>query len=175
MAFPVVSDRFPILVFVKEGDNYSAGQFAIFDTDVDGDQLNDSYERSIGLDPMVSNAGLSDLDGDNLLDQYEALLQTNPLVSDTDGDGYSDSYEVKNGSDPRDPNSIPTPIFSLKTGIWSSPSTWSCDCIPSAMDIVQIKFGHTITYDVVKSSILGLKLEGSLKYNPNTTLEFLTP
>jgi len=36
------------------------------------------------------------------------LYHTNATEVDTDGDGYSDKQEVDAGSDPLDPNSIPT-------------------------------------------------------------------
>jgi hypothetical protein len=51
------------------------------------------------------------------LDGVETSNGTNPLLADTDGDGYSDLDEVNSNSDPLDANSIPTrglPIWLLK-------------------------------------------------------------
>lgn len=57
-----------------------------------------------------------DDDNDALLDDYEtndglfiSAIQTgtNPLLADTDGDGFDDGFEVSQGTDPTDPNSTP--------------------------------------------------------------------
>lgn len=39
-------------------------------------------------------------DGDALSDRQEKRLGTNPFLSDTDGDGWTDDREVERGSDP---------------------------------------------------------------------------
>jgi hypothetical protein len=160
-----VNERFPILVFAKSGQDYSVGQFAIYDDDQDGDQLNDTYEISIGLNPTVRNDGLSDLDNDNLLDQYEALLGTSPILSDSDGDGFSDSFEIQHNSNPVNVNSIPQYIQSIANGDWSNSATWSCACVPTGTDDVQIKAGHTITVDIDSASVGSLLIEGKLHLN----------
>lgn len=41
-----------------------------------------------------------DSDNDSLSDQKEILFQTDPASPDTDGDGYLDGIEIKNGYDP---------------------------------------------------------------------------
>ncbi|MBW2725651.1 MAG: hypothetical protein JRE71_14810, partial [Deltaproteobacteria bacterium] len=53
-----------------------------------------------------------DLDDDNdlLTDLEEAALGTNPLVGDTDGDGFNDGIEVSAGTDPLDPGDFPVSI-----------------------------------------------------------------
>jgi len=79
-------------------------------TDSDSDGLNDNIEALLGTDP--SNP---DTDGDGLLDgeedaNHNGLVdpgETNPLRRDTDGDGFGDGYELRIGSDPLNPLSIP--------------------------------------------------------------------
>ncbi|HBL39064.1 TPA: hypothetical protein DDZ10_00075 [Candidatus Uhrbacteria bacterium] len=44
--------------------------------------------------------GLEDLDGDGLIDQYETDLNANALLTDTDGDGFTDGDELESGYDP---------------------------------------------------------------------------
>lgn len=35
-------------------------------------------------------------------------------------------------------------IFSIASGSWNNPNSWSCQCVPSANSNVMIKSGHTI-------------------------------
>jgi len=49
-----------------------------------------------------------DDDDDGLSDSQESLLGTNPLVADTDGDGFDDGVEVAAGADPNDPDDFPS-------------------------------------------------------------------
>ncbi len=49
-----------------------------------------------------------DPDGDGLTNFEESDAQTNPFSEDTDGDGWADEVEVRDGSDPRDPASRPS-------------------------------------------------------------------
>lgn len=93
---------------VTKGEEKGVGQFAIVDKDTDGDSIVDSYETKIGLNPSVKNHEDSDLDGDNIPDVMEAILRTDPLKADTDGDGISDGDEIKEGSHPLNPDSVPT-------------------------------------------------------------------
>lgn len=64
--------------------------------DSDGDSLTDAEENGFG-----TNINLIDSDFDGLSD-YEELkvYKTNPLNPDSDGDGYNDGDEVKNGYNP---------------------------------------------------------------------------
>ena len=63
----------------------------------------------IDIDEVICGTDMNDPDtDDNLLtDGEEHYYCTNPLLTDTDGDGYSDYEEIGGGSDPLDENSIP--------------------------------------------------------------------
>ena len=63
---------------------------------------------------LIERQGNGDNDKDGLLNLEEVQLRTNPFVSDTDGDGYSDKEEYGKGSDPLDALSLPPPriVFS---------------------------------------------------------------
>lgn len=64
--------------------------------DSDSDGLTDDEEETIGT--SINNA---DSDYDGLTDREEAkVYKTDPLKSDTDGDGYKDGDELKNGYNP---------------------------------------------------------------------------
>ncbi|MDD3285128.1 MAG: hypothetical protein PHG95_00590 [Patescibacteria group bacterium] len=65
--------------------------------DSDGDSLTDAEETVLG-----TNINLIDSDFDGLSDYEELRVYgTNPLNPDTDGDGYNDGDEVKNGYNPK--------------------------------------------------------------------------
>ncbi|OGF27814.1 hypothetical protein A2331_06940 [Candidatus Falkowbacteria bacterium RIFOXYB2_FULL_34_18] len=67
---------------------------ALLDTDQDG--LTDEEELGLGL-----NINKNDSDDDGLFDREELrVYKTDPLNKDTDGDGYLDGAEVKNGFNP---------------------------------------------------------------------------
>jgi hypothetical protein len=81
------------------------------ETDSDVDGLTDSREAVVGTDPLDP-----DTDNDEALDGVEdgggvfidpSMIGTDPLNPDTDGDGFRDGIEVRRGSDPNDPESIP--------------------------------------------------------------------
>jgi hypothetical protein len=63
----------------------------VLDDDDDGDGLPDSVESDTG--DFVSGADTG----------------TDPLIPDSDGDGFEDGQEVVAGSDPNDPSSFPAP------------------------------------------------------------------
>lgn len=67
-------------------------------------------------------------DDDELNDWEEGQLQTNPLLADTDGDGYIDSAEFGSGSDPTEGTSLPPEIIA---NAWSQPVTFQNDAAPT--------------------------------------------
>lgn len=95
--------------------------------DTDGDGLTDGEEtagraqidgRQVDFSPTDPNA--EDTDGDTLQDREEltgvartasgdvTFAPTDPTKADTDGDGYDDLQEVTGGSNPEDPEQVPT-------------------------------------------------------------------
>jgi Family of unknown function (DUF5689) len=55
------------------------------------------------------------------------------------------------------------PITSIATGNWSSPTTWDCNCIPTATDNVVIDTPHTVTVDAA-SQAKSINLKGIINY-----------
>lgn len=79
-------------------------------SDTDRDGFTDGVEVRNGYDPRKAGKGKlldHDADSDGLNDRLEVLFETDPLVKDTDGDGYGDGEEVRNGFDPRSSDSRP--------------------------------------------------------------------
>ncbi len=97
-------------VYAANGVDVGIGQFAVVDSDTDGDLIVDSYEVRAGLNPAVPNSLSADADGDGLTDLEECLMGTSPIRKDTDGDGIEDNVEVRQGSDPLNPNSFTAAI-----------------------------------------------------------------
>ncbi len=66
-----------------------------------------------------------DLDGE--IDGAEAKNGASNLKTDTDGDSYPDGHEIKNGSNPNDPSSIPgdltPPVLSDVVVAWTNSNT----------------------------------------------------
>ena len=78
-------------------------------TDTDDDGYNDWLELNNGYSPLdPGDHKLEDVDTDNdgLSDRMELNFHTDLNNPDTDGDGYKDGDEVKNGYDPLKANGI---------------------------------------------------------------------
>ncbi len=80
------------------------------DPDSDDDGLLDGDEAfKYFTDPNNPHDAETDHDGDGLTTVEEVdIYLTDPTMPDSDSDGYDDGEEVRRGSDPLDPDSIPT-------------------------------------------------------------------
>ena len=95
---PLKQELAAVSLVVHAGQTYVVTAFL----DTDGDGMDDFWEQRVlaaghpspWLDPAV------DLDGDTLKNLQESQLGTNPLSTDSDGDGVDDQVEVANGDNP---------------------------------------------------------------------------
>ncbi len=74
--------------------------------DLDLDGMDDDWEIDHGLDPTVDDSK-DDLDDDDLNNFQEFENGTDPEEEDSDEDGYLDIEEIREGSNPNDPDDIP--------------------------------------------------------------------
>ncbi len=99
--------------------------------DSDGDSISDFDEIFGNIAPNFYLSDPSKIDGDfDLLTDYEEIYGTgvgnyysNPLLWDTDGDGYDDYYEACKNTDPRDDTEFPTLNIPQLTGIQNDSRT----------------------------------------------------
>ncbi|MFP6656227.1 MAG: thrombospondin type 3 repeat-containing protein [Myxococcota bacterium] len=99
---PDVSDNCPATVNADQTDTDLDGLGDACDEDDDGDGLADAAETNTGVFVSSTNTG------------------TNPLLVDTDGDGFTDPTEIAAGSDPNDVTSIPGAAVPIAA--WLAPS-----------------------------------------------------
>lgn len=93
--------------------------------DLDRDDLPDFWEKEVELN-LKKNDANDDNDNDGLINALEYAHLTNPLKTDTDGDGFADLAEIKNGYDPAVAGEA-RPDFQLvinKIGV-TAPIIWS--------------------------------------------------
>jgi len=88
------------------------------DDDSDNDGMTDVWEEQYELNIYnADDAGL-DNDEDTLTNLKEFELGTNPLLTDTDGDGHSDAKEVARGTNPSDAQSKPRANRLIVLAVW---------------------------------------------------------
>ncbi|MBV1878741.1 MAG: hypothetical protein KUG79_13960 [Pseudomonadales bacterium] len=72
------------------------------DSDIDGDQMPDSWEADFAFNNYNAGDAATDADNDELINRDEYFLGTDPRDPDSDGDDLFDGEEVVNGLDPLD-------------------------------------------------------------------------
>lgn len=65
-------------------------------------------------------------------------------------------------------------MFTVKSGLWTDPTVWSCNRIPSSLDAVRVSAGHTVTVPAnTTARVLSVKQEGKVIFaSPNAALLF---
>jgi len=95
-----------------DGDGYADGIEVNNGYSPSGTGLMDTNSNNIPDKWEIENVGktvldeFDDSDNDGLTLQEEYLFGTNPQKADTDGDGYNDGTEIKNGYDPTAPGEV---------------------------------------------------------------------
>jgi len=86
------------------------------DLDRDDDEIADSVEVRVGLDPDDPDDADADPDGDLLISRDEVRARTDPFDPDSDGGGLLDGFEVEMG---RDPRRAIDDAFELRVLVWT--------------------------------------------------------
>ena len=77
-----------------------------------GDSINDKWRLDyFGCIDCPEAAENADPDKDTFINKQEYDLRTNPILKDTDKDGWKDNVEVKEGTDPLNPKSHPPSVI----------------------------------------------------------------
>jgi hypothetical protein len=116
------------------------------DTDGDADNIADTMEWDLGLDP--ANA---DTDGDNVADGDEiAIFGTDPLNQDSDGDGLSDGEELFGvRTDPlvwNEPDAQPEQTLAQEAG--GAPDTGALDLVTPETTTESVNLAQDTTQNV---------------------------
>ena len=97
------------------GSAYTLTVRPAFGVDSDNDSMADWWETT--LFGSLGRNGSLDADNDGLTDRNEQILGTQPLVSDTDGDGMPDGWEVEYRLDPLKDDASADPDKDGKTNL----------------------------------------------------------
>src|SRR5262245_25336098 len=66
------------------------------------------------------------------------------------------------------PGSGPPLVRSTRSGLWSAPSTWEGSKVPTAGSRVQVRTGHTVTYDLKSNRVIrSVHVAGTLRFPPD--------
>ena len=69
---------------------------------------------------------------------------------------------------PKDPPDAGALIRSARSGPWSEPQTWEGVRVPGEGAKVQVRAGHTVTYDVVSDrAVRSIHVAGTLRFDPD--------
>ena len=99
---PAVTQEVPVEPVVPNDKLPEEVPVVVEELDSDADGLTDAEEIRYG-----TKISKPDSDSDGLFDREEVVLyRTNPLVADTDGDGFLDGAEVQSGYDPNGPGRL---------------------------------------------------------------------
>ncbi len=106
---PLAPGDHHLVLEVEDGQGLIAHHEVLFHVlpDSDCDTMSDDFELLYGLELSYAGDAGDDGDHDGLLNLDEAWWGTEPDNPDTDGDGYSDGYEVEHNTNPRDPGDPP--------------------------------------------------------------------
>ena len=99
-----------IALISKSDSSVAIERIGLLDSDMDadgnsvGDGMPGIYENAYGLDDNNIDDKFLDADEDGLSNYEEYLEATDPKKTDTDGDDWSDLFELNNQTDPLNPN-----------------------------------------------------------------------
>lgn len=140
-------DSFEIIDYHIEGNSAAIDNGTSTDApsdDIEGDSRPFGEEVDIGSDEMhdLDGDGIPDhidpdVDGDGLdNDDETSFYGTDPLLFDTDGDGFGDGFEVEAGLDPDNAGSLASTIYVSSTGAGLG-SSWgnATDDLQVALDM----------------------------------------
>lgn len=111
----------------NDGDEIKNGTNPLGSGELDNNRnkIPDRWEKQFGLSEKQDDAQ-KDTDNDGLKNIDEYLHDTNPLKADTDGDGYNDAIEIKNGYDPDAQGNPKARVLVLSDKIkLAAPMIWS--------------------------------------------------
>lgn len=146
--FRIQGDRLEVNEFIASDYEQGPVAFSVRVRAVDF-SLN-SFEQSLTL--VLGDDRTEDADGDGLTQEEEEFYQTSDLVADTDGDGFSDGYEVALGTDPAAAADVPQGNLIVAWGDTSAGQ--AARLPPPGADFLDVSAGWRHT--------LGLRVDGTV-------------
>jgi hypothetical protein len=154
------------------------GRVAQAVTDTDNDGMDDAWEVAHFGNLSASSAADSDSDGMTNGEEhlYGFVPTVNEAFADSDGDRYPNVFEVRNGSNPNDQSSTPTPTYVVNgagggTHTTISAALTAANVANGAYQIIAIASGvytggtnlRSVTVSSTKPKLLFIGLEGAAK------------